>query len=316
MYKISFFAIVFLLTGAGIFGQSTHVLWYNKPAEHFEESLVLGNGKVGATVFGGPASDKIFLNDITLWSGEPVNANMNPEAYKNVPEIRAALLKEDYALADKLNKKLQGTFSESYAPLGTMYINSVSQGEVSKYYRELNISTAISKTTFDQGGIQFTRVYFVSAPDQVFMIKLTSSKAGGLSFDLKFNSLLKYKTAIAQNVFTINGYAPVHAEPSYRRAENPVVFEEGRGTRFNTLLKIKNNGGVVTHSDSTLGVKNATEAIIYVSIATSFNGFDKNPASEGLSEQAIGLKNLTKAYSKTYGQIKQTHILDYQKYLF
>ncbi len=314
MYKKSFFAIVFLLTNAGIFGQSTHVLWYNKPAEHFEESLVLGNGKVGATVFGGPASDKIFLNDITLWSGEPVNANMNPEAYKNLPEIRAALMKEDYALADKLNKKLQGTFSESYAPLGTMYIHSASQGEVSKYYRELNISTAISKTTFEQGGIQFTREYFVSAPDQVFMIKLTSSKAGGLSFDLKFNSLLKYKTAIAQNVFAINGYAPTHAEPSYRRVENPILFEEGRGTRFTTLLRIKNSGGVVTHSDSTLGVKNATEAIIYVSIATSFNGFDKNPASEGLSEQAIGLKNLTKAYAKTYGQIKQAHLLDYQKY--
>ncbi|NIA01062.1 glycoside hydrolase family 95 protein, partial [Massilia sp. CCM 8734] len=88
--------------------QSSHVLWYNQPAEFFEESLVLGNGKLGATVFGGANSDKIYLNDATLWSGEPVNANMNPEAYKNIPAIREALKNENYKLAEELNKKIQG----------------------------------------------------------------------------------------------------------------------------------------------------------------------------------------------------------------
>ena len=88
--------------------QSNHILWYNQPADYFEESLVLGNGKMGATVFGGVNSDKIYLNDITLWSGEPVNANMNPEAYKNLPAIREALKNENYKLAEELNKKIQG----------------------------------------------------------------------------------------------------------------------------------------------------------------------------------------------------------------
>ena len=104
-------------------GQSDHKLWYNQPANYFEESLVLGNGKLGVTVFGGVDSDKIYLNDATLWSGEPVNAYMNAEAYKNVPSIRDALKNEDYKLADSLNKKLQGSFSESFAPLGTLHIN-------------------------------------------------------------------------------------------------------------------------------------------------------------------------------------------------
>ena len=105
------------------FSQSPDKLWYNQPALYFEETLVLGNGKAGASVFGGVESDKIFLNDATLWSGEPVNPNMNPEAYKNIPAIRAALKNEDYQLADQLQKKIQGKFSESYAPLGTMIIN-------------------------------------------------------------------------------------------------------------------------------------------------------------------------------------------------
>ena len=83
-------------------------LWYDEPAQHFEESLVLGNGKVGASVFGGVESDKIYLNDATLWSGEPVDPNMNPDAHEFVPKVREALANEDYKLADKLNRNIQG----------------------------------------------------------------------------------------------------------------------------------------------------------------------------------------------------------------
>ncbi len=105
------------------YSQATDVLWYKQPANYFEETLVLGNGKMGASVFGGIESDKIYLNDATLWSGEPVDPNMNPEAYKNLPAIREALNNEDYKLADELQHKLQGKFSESYLPLGTLFID-------------------------------------------------------------------------------------------------------------------------------------------------------------------------------------------------
>jgi alpha-L-fucosidase 2 len=125
MIKIKISLILFLthFLSLLIYAQSPSKLWYNQPAQYFEESLVLGNGKMGASVFGGVASDKIFLNDITLWSGEPVDPYMNPEAYKNLPAVRDALKNEDYRLADQLNKKLQGKFSESYAPLGTLFLN-------------------------------------------------------------------------------------------------------------------------------------------------------------------------------------------------
>ena len=160
------------LGGSSIQAQSDRVLWYNKPAQHFEESLVLGNGKMGASVFGGVNSDKIYLNDATLWTGEPVNANMNPEAYKNLPAIREALKNENYKLADSLNHKLQGKNSESYAPLGTLYMNFKNDGTPATYYRELNIANAVSKVEYEIDGVKYTREYFISNPDLVRKLKL------------------------------------------------------------------------------------------------------------------------------------------------
>ena len=319
MFKIHLKILVLLIFSCEAFAQSKNTLWYKQSAQYFEESLVLGNGKLGATIFGGVESDKIHLNDATLWSGEPVNALMNPtggepHAYKNIPAIREALKNEDYKLADKLQHKLQGKFSESYAPLGTMFINHANSANYTNYYRELDISKAISKVTYEINGVKYTREYFVSHPDQIMAVKITSSKKGGLTFDVKFNSLLKYKISTSKQTLQINGYAPIHAEPNYRKSDNPVIFDETKGTRFTTLTKIKNTDGTITSTDSTLGVKGATEAIIYVSIATSFNGFDKNPAVQGLNNQANASTNLTKAFGKTFAKIKQAHLLDYQKF--
>ena len=290
-------------------------LWYNKPAQYFEESLVLGNGKMGASVFGGVNTDKIYLNDATLWAGEPADPYMNPEAYKNIPAIREALKNENYPLAETLNKKMQGKFSESYAPLGTMFINVSHNSEFRNYYRELNISDAVSKVTYEADGAIFTREYFISHPGQIMAIKLTSSKNGMLNFNISFESLLKYKVSHNDNIFTVKGYAPYHAEPGYRGdMPNAVMFDKNRGTRFSTLFEIKNTGGNVVFTDTTMGVRGGTEAVIYVSVATSFNGFDKNPATEGLNDLAIATDNLQKAFRKSFDEIEKEHIKDYQSF--
>lgn len=305
--------LLFFFFFGEIAAQSDSILWYKQPAEFFEESLVLGNGKMGATVFGGVDSDKIYLNDITLWSGEPVNVNMNPEAYKNLPAIREALNNENYKLAEELNKKLQGKNSESYAPLGTLKINIHHTGKAINYYRELDISKAISKVSYEMDGIKFTREYFVSAPDQIMVIRLTSSKKGALNFDLNSNSLLKFKTEIKNKILSMNGSAPIHENQGYEVVP-AFLLEKERGTRFTSLIKIKNTDGTITSSGSSLGLKNATEVLIYVSIATSFNGFDKNPATEGLNDKAIAMENLNKAYAKSFEKLKQSHLVDYQKF--
>lgn len=308
---VIFFATVTL----NCWSQSPEKLWYNQPAQYFEETLVLGNGKAGASVFGGVESDKIFLNDATLWSGEPVDPYMNPEAYKNIPAIREALTNEDYALADQLQKKIQGKFSESYAPLGTMYLNFSHSGEVKNYYRELDISNAVSKVTYETGNTKYSREYFISHPDKVFVIRLTSSKKGNLNFGLKFESLLNYKVTTSENNLLATGYAPIQALPSYLgNRENAVIFDEAKGTRFASVFSIKNTGGKIAKTDSTLQVSGATEAVILVSMATSFNGFNKNPVTEGLDYQAIADEQLKKATLKTFEQLKKAHIADYQQF--
>ncbi|MBV5282049.1 MAG: glycoside hydrolase N-terminal domain-containing protein [Paludibacter sp.] len=302
----------FLLLGSYLQAQSNQILWYNKPAQYFEESLVLGNGKMGASVFGGVNSDQIYLNDATLWAGEPVNANMLPEGYKNLPAIREALKNEDYKLADQLNRKLQGTYSNSYAPLGTLFLNFKNSGTPTKYYRELNISNAISKVSYEINGVKYTREYFISNPDKIMVIRLTSSKKGSLNFDVKFESLLKNKMYAVGKMLTAKGYAPVVAKPNY--VDNTVIFDETRGTRFSSLMQIQSTDGAVKVTDSTLVLRNGTEAIVFVSVATSFNGFNKNPATEGLNDAEIANDQMEKALPKQFFQLKNAHLQDYQKF--
>ncbi|HAQ19872.1 MAG TPA: hypothetical protein DCR40_11660 [Prolixibacteraceae bacterium] len=310
-----FLILVFFISSLYGFTQSANTLWYKQPAQYFEESLVIGNGRMGASVFGGVTSDKIFLNDATLWSGEPVNPNMNPEAYKNLPAIREALKNEDYKLADQLNKKLQGKFSESYAPLGTLFLEFENEGDPKNYRRELNISEAISKVSYEINGVQYTREYFISWPDQMMVIKLTSSRKGALNFGIKFESQLKNSVSIVDNMLNAKGYAPIHAEPSYRgNMPNAVVFDENKGTRFAARVKIKNKDGNLTSTGQSVCLSGASEALVYISIATSFNGFDKNPATEGLNAELLANNQLKKAFSKSFDKLKKSHLADYQKF--
>ncbi|MFD0751871.1 glycoside hydrolase N-terminal domain-containing protein [Mucilaginibacter calamicampi] len=310
----SAYLIIFCLTSTLSFGQSRNVLWFDKPAEHFEEAILLGNGKTGATVFGGVSTDQIYLNDATLWSGEPVKADINPEAYKNLPGIREALFKEDYRQADRLNRTLQGKFSESYMPLGTLSINFKQTGEVANYKRQLDINNAVSKLSYDQNGTHFARQYFVSNPDKVMVIKMTASRKGALSFTISFKSQLKYVTAKANKTLIVNGYTPYHVAPDYWREIDPIRFDEKRGTRFSSDIRVKNKGGVVAVSDTSLIVSNADEVILYVSTATSFNGFDKDPAKNGLDNKAIAQKQLDDAALKDYSILYKRHVTDYQRY--
>lgn len=317
MKKFYFSLAIFLIIWGNEFcrSQSVNTLWYSQPAQYFEESLVLGNGKMGASVFGGVNTDQIYLNDITLWSGEPVNPNMNPEAYKNVAAVREALKNEDYKLADQLNKKIQGKFSESYAPLGTLFLKFRHDGNPENYYRELNISEAISKVSYEVNGVKFTREYLVSYPDQIMIIKLTSSQKGALNFSINFESQLKNSISATRNGLKVKGYAPVHAEPNYRgEKSDAVVFDENKGTRFAAQVKIKNSDGRITTSDQSVSLSGGTEAVVLVSVATSFNGFDKNPATEGENAETIAEKQLKGSEKKSFYGLRKSHLADYQKY--
>lgn len=295
--------------------QSPNTLWYKQPAQYFEESLVLGNGKVGASVFGGVPTDQIYLNDATLWSGGPVDARMNPEAYKNLPAIREALKNEDYKLADQLQRKLQGKFSESYAPLGTLFLDFDQKGAPQNYRRELNISEAISRVSYELDGIKYIREYFISYPDQIMVIKLTSGKKGALNFGVRFESQLKSTISVEGNVLNVKGSAPAHAEPNYRgNRPDAIVYDDNKGTRFSTLVKIRNTDGQLSAKGSVVQLSGGTEALVFVSIATSFNGFDKNPATEGKNAGLLADQQLKNVFSKSFEQLRKSHLNDFQKY--
>ncbi len=299
-----------------LLAQSDKVLLYHQPAQYFEESLVLGNGKMGATVFGGIQSDKIYLNDATLWSGESVDSkSINPEAYKHLSSVRQALKDENYRAADSLNKKLQGKFSESYAPLGTLFLDMQHDGQATDYRRTLNLNEAISMTQYTINGVTYTREYFISHPHQVMVMRLRASQKGKLSFLVRFNSLLPYINRTDKPVLQSTGRAPIHAEPSYRgNMPNAVVYEETKGTRFTTLSKIVQHDGTLVTTDSTIGINNGSEALILISVATSFNGFDKNPYTEGVNDRALATQNLTKAQSLGFDILKKAHFKDYQSF--
>ena len=294
--------------------QNSDEIWFDKPATYFEETLVLGNGKMGASIFGGIQTEKIFLNDITLWSGEPMNHNNNPEAYKNLPEIRAALKAENYKLADSLNKKLQGQFSQSYAPLGTLLLHFKNEANITNYKRSLDLTTAIADVSYESNGVKYNREYFISNPKKVMVVRLTSDRKKAISFDLKFESQLRFKIKELDRKLIATGYAPVHVEPSYRGSiKNPIVFDANKGTRFTSAFSIKQTDGTVKIQDAVLSVQNATEVELLVAVATSFNGFDKNPATEGLNHENIALDQIKSSKKETYANLKKEHVADYSE---
>jgi alpha-L-fucosidase 2 len=314
------FILVFLLgVTVSSFAQSDLKLWYKKAARNWNEALPIGNGRIGAMIFGGAKEELIQLNEATLWSGGPVNTNPNPSAAQYLPEIRKALFNDEYEKAEELTKKMQGLFTESYEPLGDLRLNYTLNGEVTDYYRDLDISSAIATTRFKVNGIEFTREQFVSAPDQVMIIRLTSSQKGALNFTVGTSSQLYFKNkTISDSEVAMKGQAPSHTDPSYLQTmEQAVVYNDPadcRGMRFELRVRAKNTDGKVTSTKSGLQISDATEVILFLSAATSYNGFDKCPVSEGKDESKLAEQYLNAAWSKSFEQLKKNHISDYQHY--
>lgn len=282
--------LVFVLCNSLITNaQSDLTLWYKKPARNWNEALPIGNGRLGAMIFGGAKEELIQLNEATLWSGGPVNTNPNPFASQYLPEIRKALFNEEYEKAEELTKKMQGLFTESYEPLGDLTLKYALNGEPTEYYRDLDISSAIATTRFKINGIEFTREQFVSAVDQVMIIRLTSSQKGALNFFVGTSSPLYFKNQpIGDNEVAMKGRAPSHTDPSYLQTmEQSVIYNDPtncNGMRFELRVRAKVVEGKVISNEAGLKISDASEVLLFLSAATSYNGFDKCPVSEGKDE--------------------------------
>ncbi|GAB3638431.1 glycoside hydrolase family 95 protein [Hymenobacter arcticus] len=294
-------------------------LWYQQPAQQWVEALPLGNGRLGAMVFGGVEQELLQLNESTLWSGGPVKAGVNPGAAAVLPALRQALLQnQDYGQADRLARQMQGLYSESYLPLGDVQLHQDLGGQTpTNYYRELDLSTATATTRFTLGGVRYERTAFASAPDKVLVLRLTSSQPGALSFDVATRSLLRHRTtATPQGELLVRGKAPAHVDPSYynRPGQPPIVYADAsgcNGMRFEYRLRASTKQGTVVVDTAGIHVRHATEVLLIVAAATSFNGFDKCPDQQGVDEDALAATALRAALGQDYAALRRRHLADY-----
>lgn len=321
MRKI-FYLLVILLLSAKTLAQENLKLWYENPAKHWVEALPIGNGFIGGMIFGSVDDELIQLNEGTLWSGGPQKNNINPDAYKYLKPIREALANENYKLADELCRKMQGHYSESFMPMGNLHIRQTYKdgGNPLHYYRDLNLNTAITTTSYEIKGVKYYREIFTSAPDSIMVIRISASKPAQLTMDLSLTSLLKNSvSAKGGNQIVMQGKAPARVDPNYynKVGRQSVVQEDTdgcNGMRFQMILKAIPDGGSMTVDTESIHIKDANTITLLLSAATSFNGFDKCPDSDGKDEKAITQSYITKAEAKEYDCIKADHIADYKKY--
>ena len=295
-------------------------LHYTQPAVMWTEALPVGNGRLGAMVFGRVDEELIQLNEASLWSGGPVSKNVNPNAFANLALTREVLIKGDYDKAYELSKKMQGLYSESYMPLGDLTLKQDFTGnKPTSYRRELNIENGIATTTFTVSGVTYKREIFASAPGQCIVIRLTASQSNKLSILVDSKSQLHNKRRVSKYSLILDGKAPAHVDPNYvGYNKTPINYEDTsgcRGMRFETIIKPIVKGGTVTNdANQRISIKNATEVVLLVSAATSFNGFDKCPDSEGKDERKLAENHLSKSMGKGYNQLLAAHLADFKKY--
>jgi len=290
-----------------------YTLHYDKPASTWTEALPVGNGRLGAMVFGDARDELLQLNEATLWSGGPVGQDVNPDAFAQLAPARAALAAGDSAGAAKILRKMQGPYTEGYLPLADLRIHQETPA-ATDYYRDLDIRNGVATTTFSADGVRYKREVFASHPGQLIVVRLSADRPRQLSLDVAASSQLRAEARSAGKAIVLRGKAPAHVDPSYYKAKaEPIVYEDPagcRGMRFETAVQPRVTDGTVEAQDGVLRIRGASEVLLLVSAATSFNGFDKCPDSAGKDEHALASQPLRKAAGTSYDKLLAEHLAD------
>jgi alpha-L-fucosidase 2 len=286
-------------------------LWYREPANVWTEALPVGNGRLGAMVFGGVGIERLDLNEDTLWSGGPKDWD-NPKAQVVLPEVRKLVSAGQYIEADMLCKEMMGPYTQSYMPLGSLYINMEYGDPVTDYHRELDLKTAIAKVSYRVGKVTYDREILASYPHQVIVLHLICDRPGMLSFTADLDSKLRHRTNHQGNTLILQGKCPSHVDPSYYDKDEPIIYSE-EGMTFECHVEANVDGGTSWVEKNGLHVQGATAVTLVLSVATSFNGYDKSPSGEGRDPGRIAGNYLADALDRSYTEIRKRHIEDYQK---
>jgi alpha-L-fucosidase 2 len=312
-FYLSLISMLLSLPLSGRAEDSSLTLHYDRPAEYFEEALVIGNGTMGGIVYGGTKTDRISLNDITLWTGEPCNMNIySPDAYKTIPAIREALRKGDYKEADRLQRDVQGHFSQNYQPLGQLSIAYLDTLEtVSGYRRWLDLSNATASTLYYRGKYLYSTDYFVSNPDSGLVVHITTDNPRGIHARFSLSCQLRHtRSTEGENTLVADGYAGYTSLPSYYDAKEKFAYAPDRGIHFRTKVLVSAANTHVEGDD--IVVDGAQDVTLYIVDATSFNGYDKDPVKQGKPYKQLADTRLKHISSVDYPKLWYRHVKDYQ----
>mgnify|MGYP002344396426 FL=1 len=291
-------------------------LWYDAPARIWEEALPLGNGSLGAMVFGNPLNEVYQMNEETLWSG-PMEERNNPLGPAALPKIREAIDKGDYKLAESLWKNnSQGPYTARYLPLANLLLNMHSEGnDVEDFHRDLNISDATATVSYRINDVEYRRSSFISFPDRVMVIQLEADKKEAVSFDLGINSDLRHETLIDGNKLILKGKAPYYVA-NRKYDPNQILYsneKDGPGMNFEVHLLLIPQGGNIETNDSVLSLSNANSATIIVAAATSYHQDSFEQSSTDLTSAGTKAEEyLTKAQALGYKKLISRHREDYK----
>ena len=283
-------------------------LWYNSPADDWTSALPVGNGRLGAMIYGGVTSETIQFNEETLWTGQP-----HDYAHKGASDVFEELKDlladgkqiEAHVLAnEKFMSQPLGQFC--YQPFGKVILDFPTHKDVSNYSRKLDIQNALSVVNYDVGDVSFTREVFASNPDQAIIINLSSSKKKGLNFSVGLSTQhSNYKVKVVGNEVVISGYANNYSKDKVRAG---APYPKSQLT-FEARIKVLQEGGELQQTDNTIKIVNASSAMLQLVAATSFISF--NDISGNPTE--LCQQYLNNIDTKLYSTIKTNHIADFNE---
>lgn len=267
-------------------------LWYDKPASEWLEALPVGNGSLGAMVFGRTEKERIQLNEDTLWAGGPVERDRKG-AYKHLPEIRRLLFAGEYVAAEELvEQEIMGEriYPLGYQTLGDLWIETDPQQHVSSYRRELDLDSGIARTEFKAQGATFTREVFASAPAGAIIVRLSADQPGKLTARIRLDRIVDAATSSDGQTLTMRGRAT-------HDGKRP-------GVRFEARLRALADGGSVEASEGVLHVRGADAVTLLLVAATDYRG---SSAITALPERLATLSR------REFDELRGEHVADHQR---
>ena len=293
---------------------NSHNLYYTAPANEWVEALPIGNGKTGAMVFGGTDKDTLSLNYDELWSGHPEDMS-KPEAYKIFEKARELVFaNKNREAQDLLEQEFNNRSSNAYLPFGDMIIRH-DAGEITDYYRKLDISKAVAFCSYRLNGNKITKTYITSFPDNCLAVRITAEKP--VLFNVTLNSPLKNTTFVEDGLLILDGtcFSNSLCIKNQRPEKYPELYsdkDDEHGIDFRGAVKITSDGTVFT-SESGLAVR-GTDISVYFACESSYNGFDKSPYLEGKPYKNVPTEIVSKASVKGFEKIYSDHIADFAQY--